>query len=1028
MKRILSLLLLLIASGSVTQAAAPDTTVVERGPHHAIWQRVTESKTPWGRTYLITNSYRELSIGKHYLKNEQWVPSVLEISVLPSGFGVATQLQHKIIFAPNVNSAGAVDCLTPDDKRLRHHVLGLAYMDKVSGQGVMIASLKDSIGIVAENNQVVYPDAFESEGEFRADIRYRITLAGIEQDIILVERPPSPLLYGILPENCRLEVYSEFVESPPVSKTAVSTLAREPDPVRRQAMVEPDLVDETLVFGGVMRMSHGVAFRLGQTTDESEVPMGKTWEQREGRQLLVERVDFKSIESELGRLPEAAQVQQPKKLLPLKGAGPNAAWASFLPRRPPAAHAAVRKLRTQQMAKLELPQQGFVLDYVLLTAETNDFTFKGDETFYASGQVILAGNTVLEGGAVIKCASGTLNKRIAIQGTLDCRTSPFRPAIFTGKDDDTVGQTISGSTGAPGTNEYGQMFDITGTTNAIDLHDVAIRYAYYALNVGARDLTLTHAQIGPSFAAIVAPGGKVRVRNALIFDCRDTIFGGSLASGFPQGEHVTFHSVNKLRSSSTPKLTNCLMIAVTNNLVFTGINNETNINDSGVFQTAGSGARYLADNSPYRDIGTTAINADLLTAIRVMTTRPPLIANDTVGSTISADTVLTPQAERDTDIPDLGFHYPAADWLVGGLSVTGATLRVKGGATIAINCTNTDWGIRLESGAHLISEGDPLNLNRFVRTHSFQEVPAGTGTSTTPLFADTHPAPEDDATLSLRFTDIPQIQRHYAFRQVNQMGTFNSIVIRDSQFRGGANYFSQNVTNQFMAWTNVLFADSFTQLYPYTPTTVHMRNCTFASATSNLLWLYVIAGSTWSVKDCIFANVAVTNFGAGSISNNYNGYLTNASRLVPTAANDTVLATNTANFQTGTLGSLYLPSGSGFVDKGSVTNAGFVGLWHYTTQTSQTKDAGSILDLGFHYMALSGGAASDADGEGLADYIEDADGDGIKDDAESNWADAYTDTDGVDDYTEYLQGRNPLAISYEDTNAVVNLKIYTPLK
>ena len=30
-----------------------------------------------------------------------------------------------------------------------------------------------------------------------------------------------------------------------------------------------------------------------------------------------------------------------------------------------------------------------------------------------------------------------------------CDTSPFRPTILTAKDDDTVGQTIAGSTGSP---------------------------------------------------------------------------------------------------------------------------------------------------------------------------------------------------------------------------------------------------------------------------------------------------------------------------------------------------------------------------------------------------------------------------------------------------------------------------------------------------------------------------------------------------------------------------------------------------
>ena len=124
-------------------ATLPEPTVAERGPHHAVWQRVSEHATPYGRRYYVTNSYREIATGKHYLKGGEWTPSVPEITVLASGFGVATQLQHKVIFAPNINTLGAIDCLTPDDKRLRSHVLGLAYTDRSTGQGVMIGEIKD---------------------------------------------------------------------------------------------------------------------------------------------------------------------------------------------------------------------------------------------------------------------------------------------------------------------------------------------------------------------------------------------------------------------------------------------------------------------------------------------------------------------------------------------------------------------------------------------------------------------------------------------------------------------------------------------------------------------------------------------------------------------------------------------------------------------------------------------------------------------------------------------------------------------
>jgi hypothetical protein len=215
------LIVAVCVTGSVFQVSATEAGIAERGPHHAVWQRVTERTALNGRMLYETNSYREIATGKHYLKDGDWVQSAAEITILPSGFGVATQMQHKVIFAPNINTAGAIDCLTPDDKRLRSHVLGLAYADKVTGEGVMIAEIKDSTGVLVGNNQVLYPDAFDSEGGFRADIRYTVTVAGLEQDIILVESPPDPSIYGIDPANCRLEVYSEFVEATQPTKELV---------------------------------------------------------------------------------------------------------------------------------------------------------------------------------------------------------------------------------------------------------------------------------------------------------------------------------------------------------------------------------------------------------------------------------------------------------------------------------------------------------------------------------------------------------------------------------------------------------------------------------------------------------------------------------------------------------------------------------------------------------------------------------------------------------------------------------------
>src|SRR2546427_398825 len=73
-------------------------------------------------------------------------------------------------------------------------------------------------------------------------------------------------------------------------------------------------------------------------------------------------------------------------------------------------------------------------------------TLKGDTTYYVTNTVILSGVTLIEGGTVVKYTNGA---QLTIQGTVKCQTSPYRPAVFTSKDDDSVGETITGSTSNP---------------------------------------------------------------------------------------------------------------------------------------------------------------------------------------------------------------------------------------------------------------------------------------------------------------------------------------------------------------------------------------------------------------------------------------------------------------------------------------------------------------------------------------------------------------------------------------------------
>src|SRR3989454_12812280 len=147
-------------------------------------------------------------------------------------------------------------------------------------------------------------------------------------------------------------------------------------------------------------------------------------------------------------------------------------------------------------AKASVGQPGVVLDYIFVNNTQTNFTFKGDTTYYATNYVSLFETTTLEGGTIakgIQWDGGPYTGTFFVYGAFDCRTSPYRPAIFTAADDDTEGEVIAGSTGTPSNYYRGALwFD---TTNAVVLENVCIRYAVSGCAIkSGTSPTLRHMQ------------------------------------------------------------------------------------------------------------------------------------------------------------------------------------------------------------------------------------------------------------------------------------------------------------------------------------------------------------------------------------------------------------------------------------------------------------------------------------------------------------------------------------------------------
>jgi len=117
-------------------------------------------------------------------------------------------------------------------------------------------------------------------------------------------------------------------------------------------------------------------------------------------------------------------------------------------------------IRTASLSK----RPGYVLDYNQINTSQTNYIFKGDATYYISGAVNLYGTTTMEGGAVIKYAP-TNSASILVNSTVDFQGEAFRPTIFTSRDDNTMGEAISGSTGNPTTNRYSLGLHILNSTN-----------------------------------------------------------------------------------------------------------------------------------------------------------------------------------------------------------------------------------------------------------------------------------------------------------------------------------------------------------------------------------------------------------------------------------------------------------------------------------------------------------------------------------------------------------------------------------
>jgi hypothetical protein len=930
-----------------------------------------------------------------------WVPAAARFERTPAGHFVARQTQHRVVLARNLHSSAAVDLLTPDGLRLRSSLRGIVVRDPHTGREHWLANVQPSAPELAAPDAVVYPDALRG---LRADLRYRLGRNWFEQDVILREAIPVEWLQarGLDPRRAEIVVLTEFFDPP--------APCQEPRP--RQSLPGSTPADARLVFGA-MSLEGGSAFALSPgASSQTGVPsipdlgpegvrIGKAWVSQEGRSFLRETVAYADLAPLLEGLPRVFDACCRRRR-------EEALWAGGIATSPPhvGAYGRSRFPAADELAGLGRPAQGargsprgVVLDYVLVASQA-DFTFRADTTYYVTGEVDLAGTTTLEGGAVIKFPPGNTAARIRVRGPLVCATGPYRPAIFTARDDNSVGTPLPDSTGAPTGAYGGYALDCHDTGQPVELRHLRISHVTVGVAFhGNLTNRLRHAQITHArFPIYASSAGPVTLENLLVAHVQT---GGRVIQnlGTPatvQAAHLTVDTAPEM-STWTLHLRNSLLVALARPGGYSGDHNTALPSGSGVFQTAGAGTHYLGSESPLREAGAADLPADLLAELQSRTTEAPVESSEP----ITAATVWQPRTRRRPTAPDLGYHYPILDYLCAELTVTNTSLTLSGGVVVGVH---GPAGLRLAGASRLRSEGSPTAPNRIVRAVTLQEqVPSAWPTAVT----DTLVADEDNATaasaLHLRFTElvVPGGYGHH-FRGGGRLGT---VVLLDCELTGGhLSWWGAGVYPRTVRLLNNVFDRVALGLgFGTDPTlTVHAHNNLFRACPA--VNLNAATPNAWRWDDNLFDTTSLWQY-YGAVANRHNAYW-NCPRQIgpPGVGNRTLTALRYVPDAWGRR--WYAQATPSLVDAGS-RPAGAAGLYRHTADPGQTVEGDTPVDIGFHYVPLVNGAPLDTDGDGLPDYREDLDGSGHLDGGETSPELVDTDYDGRSDAEESAAGTDP---------------------
>jgi hypothetical protein len=327
----------------------------------------------------------------------------------------------------------------------------------------------------------------------------------------------------------------------------------------------------------------------------------------------------------------------------------------------------------------------------------HDIVFRAGTTHLVESGLVLSGTVRFEPGTVIKLGPGA-GLVLGPGVRLDWRAEPYGPVQITSRDDNSVGETVAGSTGMPGFppgRTASLELDTTGRSGNWRLDNLRISHAAVALRVvGTGDLSLWHTQISASDVGIEAVGSTLRLRNVLLL---------GLGSGFSglsdtriEAQQCTFAGLKTLNhrpERSELSILRSLIADTGDRSGFVQPKCEGTLNFlipgplTNVFVLA-NGTAYLPPGSRRLRAGNChqLLDPELATVLPGMT----LLAPEDLPPSIEVNRFLARRPIRDSDIPEamgaprtkLGFHHWPADFKAVGTVLSNAVLTLGPGVTV----------------------------------------------------------------------------------------------------------------------------------------------------------------------------------------------------------------------------------------------------------------------------------------------------------------------------------------------------------